>query len=570
MKRWEIQNSDIDKHKDLDTEEIIKILLKNRGIDSAQKIDDFLNPSLERITIQKVGINQEQIEKAVTRIITALNKKESIVVYADYDADGVCSAAIIWQTLYQMGARVMPYIPDRLKEGYGLSKYGIDYVKKIYQADLIITVDHGISSLHQINYARERGIDIIVVDHHQKSEQVPKVPLVHTQEMAAGGIAWFFTKYFMDKYKGAKISFEKAKKISKINLQFACLSTIADLVPLLGVNRTIVKIGLEQMQNTEQIGLKALIQECGISKGQLDTYTIGHIIAPRINAMGRIDHALDSLRLICTKDKQRAFYLSQKLSKINKDRQLLVEEALNLARNKILNKSKIEKLLFLADEKFHQGIIGLIAGKLTEEYNRPSVVIAKTGEISKASVRSIKGLDIISIIEKVKEFLIDAGGHPMAAGFSIATNNIEKLKERLTEIVDKSMSEKLLEKVLKIDLVLNLDQLSLSLSNALAVFKPTGIGNPEPVFASYQVDILEAKLIGRKKNHLKIIVKGRNNLLLEAVGFDMGKIFSQLCADTPVDIAYSIYQNNWNGRTRLQLKLKDIHISTKNSSCKRP
>lgn len=555
MKKWVILNKQrTDNREQITEEDIIRILLKNRGIVKKKEIEEFLNPSLDNLTAESVGLERKELDKAVARIKRAINDKESMVVYTDYDVDGVCSGAIVWETLYSMGAKIMPYVPHRVEEGYGLSKKGIDFIKKEYNTKLIITVDHGISAVEKVKYADSLGIDTIILDHHQKPEKLPKsIATIHTTTLSAGGIAWFFARHLL-----------KLDKLDKLDL--AALATIADLIPLIGANRAIVKFGLEQLNKTERVGLAALIKDAGLKMGNLGVYEVGHILAPRINAMGRLTHALDALRLICTRDIERASLLAKQLGSTNRERQVLTEtatiQAMEMVRHELSlsdsHKKQSTKLLFISHKEFKEGIIGLVAGKLVEEFYRPAIVVSQGEIFSKASARSVNGFNIVETIREAGELLEDVGGHPMAAGFTVATKNLTLLKSKLQKIASRELDKEKLTRLIKVDMILNLKDVTTDFYNKLQQFTPFGVGNREPVFASYKAEIIGASLVGRDRQHLKMKVRDRDSsYIFEAIGFSMGDIFRKIVPHQLIDIAYSIDENRWNGNLRLQLKLKD-------------
>lgn len=553
MKKWVV----LDKSETTEIDEVVKIILKNRGIKSQREIENFLHPSVDKLTIESAKISLLELKKAYLRIKQAVVNNESIIVYTDYDVDGICAGAIVWETIYKFYKRTMPYVPDRKKEGYGLSKKGIDFVKKEYNASLIITVDHGISGKEDIAYAKSLGIETIVIDHHLLPSKLPDaVAIIHTTVLAAGAICWFFASYLIDQFKIHSV------KSGLENLDLACLATIADLIPLIGLNRTIVKYGLAEINKTNRLGLSVLIKEAGLKKGEIGVYEIGHMLAPRINAAGRIDHALDALRLICAKDEGKATLLARRLNTINRERQVLTVESAFFA-SEIVKSKKLEKLIVVQHESFNEGVIGLIAGKLVDEFYRPAIVIAKGEEYSKASARSISGFNIVENIRKVAHLLESVGGHPMAAGFTVATKNIEILKKELRNIVEKELDISKLEKELKIDLEITLSSVTTKLFERLSQLSPFGVGNPQPVFISRNVKVIGAVLLGRDKKHLKLVVARNSeerNDVIKAIGFDMGNMFYRILPGSLIDIAYTIDEDKWNGARGLQLKLKDVKL----------
>lgn len=556
MKKWDIQNTQVPS----DIPQIIENLLIGRGLSTKTERERFLHPSNPfELTADDVLLDKNALKKALIRIKKAIADEESIVVYADYDADGITAGTIMWETLYGLGARVMPYIPHRVDEGYGLSTKGIDNVKAQHNPTLIITVDHGITAWEKVEYAKSLGIDVIVTDHHTKPEKLPDCTIVHTTSLCGAGVSWFVAKSLLSSMNHEPITNDHSELLA-----LAAIGTIADLVPLIGPNRSIVKYGLAAINNTARVGLNALILESGLTKGELATFDVSHVLAPRLNAMGRLMHAMDALRLLCTKQEDKAMLLARTLGLTNKDRQQLTIDISLHAKQMVetrIAENGLPKLLFIAHESYNQGVIGLAAGKLVEEYYRPSIVLFKGETISKASARSIVGFNIVEAIKLCSDLLIDVGGHPMAAGFTVETRNLEALQERLEAFADKTLNEEHLKRVMRVDELISLEHASGALWTALCDFEPFGFGNMEPVFASYGVNIADVRLIGKNNKHLKLKIRDeKSGIHIDAVAFNMGQMFGQLKPDKPIDIAYSVDMNTWNGKRTLQLKVKDIHF----------
>jgi len=546
MKRWKIGKRITESRKHKSEEEIITLLFKERGLKNRKDIDEFLNPKKpEKLTIKDVGIEPKKMSACVSRILKAIKNKESIVVYADYDADGICAGAILWEALWKMGAQVMPYIPHRENEGYGLSEKGIDAVVKQYDPKLIITVDHGISARDKVAYAQKQGIDMIVTDHHTKPTALPDCTIVHTTQLSGSGVSWFVAQEVTG---GASV-------------ELAAIGTIADLLPLTDANRSIVAHGLQAMHTTRRIGLRALMKEAG--SVNVDTYAVSHQLAPRLNAMGRIDHALDALRLLCTTSEEKAKLLAEKLGLTNRERQKLTEETVTHARS-LIPQNSLKSLIFLSHESYNQGIIGLVAGRLAEEYYRPVIVLSKGETYAKASARSIPGFNIIEAIRYCSDLLVDAGGHPMAAGFTVETKNISRLHAKLTGLADKQITQDMLQKTLAIDVEMPLEYATEKLWQHIQQLAPFGIGNHQPVFATRRVLVADVRLIGKDRNHLKLRISSPNSpsslkpLIIDAVAFNLGYLYGQLAQGTTVDLAYTLDTNEWNGRRSLQLKIRDV------------
>jgi len=554
--KFKVQNSKFKiEKKESGIKDLINILLVNRGAKTKKEIEEFLNPKLKNVSTNSVGINKKQLSKAVSRIQNAIKNKENIVVFGDYDVDGICGTAILWETLNSLGAKVMPYIPHRIDEGYGLSLAGISNLKsQISNVRLIITVDNGIVANKAVDFANDQDIDVIITDHHVPSKVLPKAfATVHTTKLCGTGVAYILSQE-IQKILNTKYL------IHNTHLELVALATVADLVPLKGANRTLLKFGLEQLQKTTRRGLLELFKEAGLQKDAIGVYEIGHMIAPRLNAMGRLEYAMDSLRLICTNNKKRAEDLAYLLGSTNKERQdLTLQNVLHAIERVKKQKSKVKNLLFIVHESYEQGVIGLVAGKLVEEFYKPAIVVSKGERYSKASARSVSGFNIIEFIRSASELLVDAGGHPMAAGFTVETTKLLKLQKVLEEKAELILTEDLLIRSLKIDCELPLEFIDINLYESLQKLAPFGMGNPEPVFISRNVVIEDIRLVGMEGKHLKINVKCQmSNVKFSAIGFGMGKMFSKIKIGDRIDIAYTIDINEWNGEQRLQLKIKDI------------
>ena len=345
-------------------------------------------------------------------------------------------------------------------------------------------------------------------------------------------------------------------------LDLCAIGTIADQLPLIGPNRSFAKYGLESLNDTKRLGLFAMFEEAGIKRGSVTTYDVNYIIAPRINAMGRMEHAIDSLRLLCTKNIKKARELAQFLGKTNKERQRVVDEVV-LNDRELAQKTTWKGAIVLAHEGYHEGVIGLAASKLVDEFYRPAIVLSKGEKISKASARSVTGFNIIETIRKLDSITLGGGGHPMAAGFSIETDKIEIFSQKFEEITSPLLTDEILTKKLKIDTELSFGRINDRLVDSLEKFEPTGIGNPKPSFQTKLVSVVEARLVGQMGKHLKLKLEN-NGKTFDAIAFGMGEYTSEL---TPpgkkVDIVYNLSKEIWNGRKYLQLKIKDLRLKKK-------
>ena len=557
------------KKENIKNEDVIKSLLKNRGITAKKEIKEFLNPKLSKVTLASVKINPSQVKKSVDRIKKAIKNKEQIVVYGDYDVDGICGSAILWETLNAQGAKVTPYIPHRIDEGYGLSEKGIENLsirqaqEKIKNCSLIITVDNGIVANKAVDFAKKQGIDVIITDHHVPSKTLPKAfSIVHTTLLCGTGVAYMLAKEF-------KIHNSKLKIEQDDHLALVALATVSDMVPLLGANRTLLKHGLLELHKTKRPGLLALFKEAQINQNLIGVYEIGHIIAPRLNAMGRLESAMDSLRLVCTTNKERALALAHKLGSTNTERRSVTEEAIADAKAKVrASNFEKEKLLFISDKSYEQGVIGLVAGRLVEEFYIPSIVVAKGEIYSKASARSVSGFNIIEFIRSQTELLVDVGGHPMAAGFTVETAKLALLEKNLKKRAGELLGEEKLQRSLKIDMELPVSSLTQTLYDAIQKLQPFGMKNPEPTFMTKNLVIEDMRLVGQDGKHLKMrFTIDDLRLTIEGIAFGMGEKNGFKIGDR-VDVAYTLSENEWparrslgeggNGNKKIELKIKDI------------
>lgn len=530
--KWQLrQNKTINsKNKD----KIAEIILKARGLGKIE-IDNFLNPpNIENINLQSVGIEKKDFTKFKKRIDKAVLKKEKVVIFGDYDCDGVCSTAILWQVLKKYGLDVMPYIPDRFSDGYGIkSGWFESQFFEDQNPSLVITIDNGIVAKDAVDYSRKLNIDIMVIDHHLDDGKVNASCILHSTMVCASTLAFLISKEF-----GHENTY----------LDLATIGTVADQMPLVGINRAIVKQGLKAVEKTQNLGLKYLISSLNLTK--VGVYEIGYMIAPRINAMGRLTHALDSLRLLCTSDKNRALRIIDDMNRINSQRQMMVDDILQVVLKSDLGNQKI----VVYKGEINEGVIGLVAGKITEKTGKPSIVFSLSGDVSKASARSIKGFNIIEEIKKTN-LILEGGGHPMAAGFSIETSKIDKFKREIEKIADKKIKDEDLIKSTLLDLEVDLDVIDKDLVEKLAVFEPTGYGNPQPTFLMRKIKVANLKAIGKDGKHAKFTINNK----LPAIAFSqIDKI--QENKDKDIQIAASLTLNTWNGNTDIQVLVREIKV----------
>lgn len=540
-------------------EKVIDDLLNLRQIKDKKA---FLHPqSPVDISLFNFGEKfKNQFEKAIHLLEKIKEEKQVIVVYTDYDADGISGGAILWETLYLLGFKVFPYVPNRKAEGYGFSKIGIDRVKQKFAPQLMISVDQGITKIKEIAYARSLGIKTIITDHHLRLKDIPQEALAifHIPALSGSGVAYFFAKEIYNYFRDKTTSKNKLENNFHYDYQaIATIGTVADLVPLIGPSRSLVKYGLEAFSKTNRVGIKHLLQEAGITGRKITPYEIGFIIAPRINAVGRLEDATDALRLLCTTKNSRAFKLAHYLGEKNRQRQTMVEKSLaeaeKILTKQIKNYQTIPKIIILVSNHWHEGIIGLIASRLAEKFHRPTIIFTKVNGFYKASARSITGFHITNFLRLLKKYLVDVGGHAQAAGLTIQQNKLDQFINQAKKKAAKLIKKKILAKEITVDFKTPITNISLSLLKKLEELAPFGIGNPRPTFYS-QVKIVKASLFGHEKNHLKIIAQDPylNSQSLELVYFKGGEFFTKLSRDQMAEIIYRLDIDRWGGREKIR------------------
>lgn len=561
---------------------IIEQLLINRKIKDKES---FLNPDYDKDIIDPFLLHD--MKKAVKRIISAIKNKEKIGIFADYDADGIPGAAILANFFNFIGIKTEVYIPSR-EEGYGLSENGIGDLANA-GSTLIITVDLGITGKKEVNFAKKTGIDIIVTDHHLfKKNQLPKdaAAIIHpklspqypNKDLSGGGVAWKLVEGVVSDLKPqnfhlGSIESRRAnlKNILKWSLDLAAISTVCDIVPLVGENRTITKFGLKVLAKTKNIGLEELMREASIKLENISVYTLGFQIGPRLNAPGRLNHAQISYYLLTTRNRRQAKELAEKLNHANQQRQEELKRVLIEAREKIKKRGLgNKKIILIEDKNWPEGLIGLVAGKLMDELCRPVIVFREENKCLKGSARSTQEFHILEALDLVSKYLTKHGGHARAAGLSLEKEHLSILYDKLLEIAEhKLKSEDLLPKI-SIDAEINPEEITLKLCQDLKKFEPYGLGNPRPLFLCNQLVISDKRTVGAKKNHLKLSLRSlaqaqsaSSNSKLQAIGFDLGYLYDKLKEDDKVNIVFSLDTNEWDGVKKVQLKIMDIKLCQK-------
>ncbi|MEK7595066.1 MAG: DHH family phosphoesterase [Patescibacteria group bacterium] len=523
-------------------------LLKIRNLDKS-----FLKPVNTSEIVNQI---KWQIEDARDIIVKHIKKASPIVIYGDYDVDGVCATAILYKTVQKdLGyEKILTFIPDRFDDGYGLSEDSIEkvvkMVKEAYPLDppgLLITVDCGITAVSACEHAKKIGFDILITDHHKKGEVLPK-PNV---------LLW------SDKLTGAGISYCLSLSLAggrKEYLALAALATVADLQPLVNFNRSIIIEGLKEFYSMAPVGLKALIDISGIDTNKISTYELSWILTPRLNASGRLESALLSLNLLTNENATFVLDTARKLNEINYERQQKTKEMFDHAKNLDFTKDKV---IVVSDPSYHEGVVGLVAGKLAQEFHKPAFVISSGAEICKGSGRSIEGIDIIELLRKSSNRFISIGGHPMACGFSFKTTDLTLVTNELKASAFSEIDERVLVSTLNIDLEIPLAMVTFLLCDEIALFEPFGFGNLEPVFVSNNVLVRDCKGVGADKRHLKFYFsdpqtkQSFNGIFFQGVEKLEGELPEQ---GSLVDLVFSPRKSLYNGRLSLDLHIKDLKI----------
>ena len=557
-KKWQIYDIDENKIEEISKKyninKLLATILVNRNIINEKDINKFLKPTRNDFHDPFLILD---MEKAVERIIQAINKQENVTIYGDYDVDGITSITVLKSYLQDRGLEVNTYIPNRLDEGYGLNNNAIDKIAKS-GCELMITVDCGISAIDEINYATSLGIETIVTDHHEPGEDIPKALAVIDNKRKD-------SKYPFRELAGVGVVFKLIQAISiKLDLpeeeylkylDIVCIGTISDIVPLVDENRVITKLGLMLVKQTRNVGLRAILQVSGYNK--IDSNTISFGVAPRINACGRMGVAEEALNLFLSKNINQVNELARKLNEHNRVRQETEKDIFENAKKQIEEKHLDENnTIVVAGENWHHGVIGIVSSKITDMYFKPSILLSfEEDGIGKGSGRSIPGFDLHDALMKCNDCIEKFGGHSMAIGITIKRENFEKLKNKLEEIaIEEHINE--IVPVIKIDAKINLAEVNKDMVESLKELEPFGEGNKMPVFAFKNLKIDSIRALSEGK-HLKLTLKD-NNVIVNAIGFNMGSLAEDYRIGDKIDVVGTLEINSFNGMDSIQINMKDI------------
>ncbi|MET3699985.1 exonuclease RecJ [Bacillus oleivorans] len=556
--RWLVSEADSENIQQLSIElevsPLLAKLLASRGLDKIEKAKQFIHTDF--LQFHDPFLIRD-MNKAVTRIKKAIEKQEPILVFGDYDADGVTSTTVMMTVLQDLGANVQFYIPDRFTEGYGPNKEAF-YQAKEEGIQLIITVDTGISAIEEIEFANELEMDVIITDHHEPGETLPDAyAIIHPKVgedypfpfLAGVGVAW-------------KVAHALYGTLPEHLIELACIGTVADLVPLQDENRLIVIEGLKKLRQTTLHGLLALLSCAKVDISTIDEETIGFTLGPRLNAPGRLTHAATAVLLLLTKDKSEAFEYAQEIEALNKERQKIVQDTVKEAIKQVEQTHDLDKdrVIVVGSKSWNSGVIGIVASKLVQEYYRPTFVfsIDEFEGTAKGSARSIHGFDLYENLTEVKDVLQHYGGHPMAAGMSLLEDDLKLFKERMNKLAIAKLNNEDLIPVIKVDARLTIDDIDIEAVEELKMLSPFGVQNPKPRVLIENATALDIRKIGADKTHLKMTIRDQSSV--DVIGFGFGGVADEIAPLSSIEIVGELSINEWNNRKKPQLMMQDVCV----------
>ena len=541
----------------LSVDETIATLLVQRGIETYEQAKTFFRPTLEDLHNPYL---MKDMDKAVSRIEKAIDNNENILVFGDYDVDGTTAVSLVSSYLRSYYPNVATYIPDRYNEGYGISYIGIDYAED-NDVSLIIALDCGIKSIDHVNYAKAKNIDFIICDHHRPGDSLPEAIAVLDPKRAD-------CSYPYDELCGCGVGFKLIQALAENRnqtildlvpyLDLVATAIAADIVPITGENRVLAKFGLEVINTNPRPGIKALIQN--VKKKVLTITDVVFIVAPRINAAGRVKHGNEAVSLLTEYNLEQAEQFASEIEGYNSDRKDLDKQITKEALLQIEENNERERFSTVVyQENWHKGVIGIVASRLVENYYRPTIVFTKSGDKLAASARSVKDFDVYNALEACSEHLVQFGGHMYAAGMTLKEENYQNFKEAFEKEVKNTIHPDLLIPEIAVDLELDFSDINEKFMRILKQFEPFGPENMTPVFMSKNVvDSGYAKTLGNEAEHLKVFVKQNHSPNFNAIGFGLGKKMDLVKNKQPFDAVYVVEENEWNGNVSLQLQLRDI------------
>ena len=536
---------------------LIAQLLSNRGIVTAKEIDLFLSAD-ERLLGDPFLL--PDMEAAVERINRALQAKENIAIYGDFDTDGITATALLYEGLRALGGNVVEYVPHRGDEGYGLNNNALSYLAQ-QGTNLVVTVDSGVSAVAEVAEANRLGMDVVVTDHHTVPPELPSAVAVIDPKRAD-------SSYTFNDLAGVGVAYKLMQAIANSPdkkewlesfLALVALGTVADMVSVLGENRYLVKRGLEVLRRTKRVGIKELTKAAGVPISAIDTDTISWVLAPRLNAPGRLDHAGIGFKLLSTDSVEEAVHLAGILENKNAERQRLTESLVAKAKEKIVSEALDLPLIMVGGEDFHSGVVGVVAGKLAEEYYRPAVVFERGAEWTRGSARSVPQISIIGALSDCSDLLYRFGGHPMAAGFTVATGKLDELRMRLTANVSAQTDSFNIHPHISIDAEVQLPDLEGDMFKKIQQLAPFGVANQYPTFLARGITVDDCRCVGSGGGHLKMKLSD-GGTKWDAIAFRMGNLANEVTQR--LDIVFNLQIDEWRGRAALQLNIIDFAPAT--------
>jgi single-stranded-DNA-specific exonuclease len=557
----------------LGTDEVLSTLLVQRGITTYDEAKSFFRPQLDHLHDPFL---MKDMDLAVERITRAIESKEKILVYGDYDVDGTTAVALVYSFLKEHSQQLDYYIPDRYQEGYGISYKGIDYATD-NNFSLIIALDCGIKAIDKVAYASERGIDFIICDHHRPGERIPEACAVldpkrsdcdyPCKELSGCGIGFKLIQ-------GLTLAWGKEKEASLVRyLDLVAVSIAADIVPIVGENRILTHFGLRLLNSNPRPGILAIMQVSGITTAENETFAremnindLVFFIGPRINAAGRMESGRESVTLLITGEAEAASIMANQINQYNTSRRNLDMQTTQEALDMIQLNEKLQhcKATVVFNPEWHKGVIGIVASRLTDHYYRPTIVFTRSNDIITGSARSVKDFDVYDAIDACSKYIEHFGGHKYAAGLSIKPENFEAFCKHFEDVVSGSITDEMLIPEVEVDMAIDLNQINSKFMRILKQFAPFGPGNMSPVFQTNGViDTGRARVVG--KNHLKfeVVHPETRGFPFPAIAFQQGKHFEKVASGEPFNICYHVEENHWNGNVTLQLNVKDISFNTK-------
>ena len=530
---------------------LVAQLLYNRGV-KPEEIEPFLSADRR---LEGNPFLLPDISQAVSRVYKAVLAREKIAVYGDFDVDGVTAIVILVEGLSRLGAEVITYIPDRVNEGHGLKISALEKLQA-QGASLVITVDCGVTDLTEVKQAREMGMDMIITDHHIPLGSLPRAVAVIDPkrkdsmypypDLAGAGVAFKFLQALFHK--------DSREKWLAGLMELVVLATVTDLVTLVGENRYLVKKGLRELNNSSRVGIQEMGKLAGLKPGELDTEDISWVLGPRLNAAGRMDNASTSYQLLTTQSPEEARLLALELERRNAERQKVTKEVLSRAREKLAAKLHLPVLID-GDESYSIGVIGLVAGKLVDEFYKPAIIISLGPELCQGSCRSIAEFDVTAALGECHNLLTTFGGHPLAAGFTVTRQNLAQLEECITRLATDQLGQLDLRPEIVIDAELPLSTFTGETFNLIQKLSPFGRGNPQPTFLTRQVEVIECRNFGNQGEWLRLKLK-QGNITWQAVDFESRRTREEI--PSHVDIVYNLKKSRWNGEEVLSLNLRDF------------